>query len=162
VLNVFSNGEINYKLKGVHAKVSVIWNYKAPEGAGDTHFSVMKGTRANLEIRQGADEKYVPELYIKPHKNDAAYETALTGAFEKVKATYPGVELKKGKGQWQVRIPEQYRVGHEAHFGEGDGTLPGLPRSGQTAGLGSTQHAGQVLHYYHCPRDGPRKDGRFR
>jgi hypothetical protein len=73
---------------------------------------------ANLEIRQGADEKYVPELFIKPAKNDAAYETALTGAFEKVKAAYPGVELKKGKGQWQVLIPEKYRVGHEAHFGE--------------------------------------------
>jgi hypothetical protein len=28
------------------------------------------------------------------------------------------VELKKGKGQWQVLIPEKYRVGHEAHFGE--------------------------------------------
>ncbi len=118
VLNVFSNGEINYKLRGVNAKVSVIWNYKAPEGAGDTHFSVMKGTRANLEIRQGAEEKYVPELYIRPTKNDAAYETALTGAFEKIKAAYPGVELKKGKGQWQVFIPEKYRVGHEAHFGE--------------------------------------------
>jgi predicted dehydrogenase len=118
VLNVFSNGEINYKLKGVHAKVSVVWNYKAPEGAGDTHFSVMKGTRANLEIRQGADEKYVPELYIRPAKNDVAYETALTGAFKKIQDAYPGVELKKGKGQWRVLIPEKYRVGHEAHFGE--------------------------------------------
>jgi predicted dehydrogenase len=118
VLNVFSNGEINYKLKGVHAKVSVVWNYQAPEGAGDTHFSVMKGTRANLEIRQGADEKYVPELYIKPTRNDAAYETALAGAFQKIKIAYPGVELKKGKGQWQVLIPEKYRVGHEAHFGQ--------------------------------------------
>jgi predicted dehydrogenase len=118
VLNVFSNGEINYKLKGVHAKVSVVWNYQAPEGAGDTHFSVMKGTLADLEIRQGADEKYVPELYIKPAKNDPAYETALAGAFKKVEAAYPGVALKKSKGQWQVLIPEKYRVGHEAHFGE--------------------------------------------
>lgn len=118
VLNVFSNGEINYKLKGVHARVSVVWNYQAPEGAGDTHFSVMKGTRANLEIRQGADEKYVPELYIRPAKKDAAYETALTGAFGKITAAYPGVELKKGQGQWQVLIPEKYRTGHEAHFGE--------------------------------------------
>jgi predicted dehydrogenase len=118
VLNVFSNGEINYKLKGVHAKVSVVWNYKAPEGAGDTHFSVMKGTRASLEIRQGAGEKYVPELYIRPASNDAAYESALSGAFKKIAAAYPGLELKKGKGQWQVLIPEKYRVGHEAHFGQ--------------------------------------------
>jgi len=118
VLNVFSNGEINYKLKGVHAKVSVVWNYRAPEGAGDTHFSVMKGSRASLEIRQGADEKYVPELYIKPVKGDAAYATALTQSFKKIEAAYPGVALKKGARAWQVVIPEKYRTGHEAHFGE--------------------------------------------
>ncbi|WP_372936740.1 putative oxidoreductase C-terminal domain-containing protein, partial [Mariniphaga sediminis] len=40
ILKVYSNGEINYKLKGIHAKVSVIWNYQAPEGAGDTHYSI--------------------------------------------------------------------------------------------------------------------------
>jgi predicted dehydrogenase len=118
VLNVFSNGEINYKLKGVHAKVSVVWNYKAPEGAGDTHFSVMRGSLANLEIRQGADEKYVPELYIKAAKGDAAYEKAMMEAFETIKSKYPGVELKKGKGEWQLIIPQEYRVGHEAHFAE--------------------------------------------
>ena len=36
MLKVYSNGEINYKLRGVHAKVSVIWNFVAPEGTGDT------------------------------------------------------------------------------------------------------------------------------
>src|SRR5690606_31853565 len=35
-LKVFSNGEMNYTLKGVHAKISVIWNFQAPEGTGDT------------------------------------------------------------------------------------------------------------------------------
>ena len=43
VLKIYSNGEINYTLKGVHAKVSVIWAYKAPEGAGDTHYSISTG-----------------------------------------------------------------------------------------------------------------------
>jgi hypothetical protein len=44
-INVLCNGEINYTLKGVHAKVSVIWNYKAPDGTGDTHYSIMRGTK---------------------------------------------------------------------------------------------------------------------
>src|SRR6478609_1214446 len=64
ILNVYSNGEINYKLKNVHAKVSVIWNYKAPEGTGDTHYSIMRGSRANLIIQQGPEENYKPTLYI--------------------------------------------------------------------------------------------------
>ncbi len=119
-LNLFSNGEINYTLKGVHAKVSVIWNYEAPKGTGDTHFSVMKGSKANLVIRQGAEEKYVPELSIEPVKgiNATAYETALIQAFQSIQNKYPGLELKKLAGKWQVTIPEKYRVGHEAHFGE--------------------------------------------
>jgi len=56
LLKVYSNGEINYTLKGVHARVSVIWNFQAPEGTGDTHYSVMRGTRCNLTIRQGEAE----------------------------------------------------------------------------------------------------------
>ena len=47
VLSVFANGEINYRLKGVHARVSVRWNYRAPDGTGDTHYSIMRGTRCN-------------------------------------------------------------------------------------------------------------------
>jgi len=42
-LNVFANGEIVYQIKGVWAKVSVTWNYEAPPGGGDTHYSVMHG-----------------------------------------------------------------------------------------------------------------------
>ena len=36
-LYVYSNGGIDFAVNGVHAKVSVIWNFQAPEGAGDTH-----------------------------------------------------------------------------------------------------------------------------
>jgi hypothetical protein len=64
ILRVYSNGEINYELRGVHAKVSVTWAYKAPEGAGDTHYSILRGSKANLIIRQGADQQYKPTLYI--------------------------------------------------------------------------------------------------
>ncbi len=118
ILNVFSNGEINYQLKGVHAKVSVIWNYKAPEGGGDTHYSIMRGTVANLEIKQGAEQNYKPELYIKPLQNNSAYEKALTDAFAAIQKKFAGVELKKLKDGWQVVIPETYRNGHEAYFAQ--------------------------------------------
>ena len=57
ILKVYSNGEINYQLKGIHAKVSVVWSYQAPEGTGDTHYSIMRGTKANLVIRQGAEQR---------------------------------------------------------------------------------------------------------
>jgi predicted dehydrogenase len=117
-LLVYANGEINYRLKGKHAKVMVIWNYAAPEGAGDTHYSVMRGTKANLVIRQGEEQNYKPALYIEPTTNDAAFESVLNTQFTKVQAKYPGIELKKTEAGWEVQIPEKYRNGHEAHFGQ--------------------------------------------
>jgi len=120
ILNVYCNGEINYMIKDIHAKVSVVWNYQAPEGAGDTHFSIMKGSKANLVIRQGAEQNYKPALYIEPAALDnlKEYETALDKAFIKVSEKYPGVILNKLNDRWQAVIPEKYHVGHEAHFGQ--------------------------------------------
>jgi predicted dehydrogenase len=131
VLNIYCNGEISYRLRGVHAKVSVVWHYEAPAGAGDTHASVMRGTLASLEIRQGPAEQYVPELYLKPAQNSAAYETALAQAMAQVQAKFPGVELKKRAGEWLVVIPAQYRTGHEAHFAEVMQRFLGYLQAGQ-------------------------------
>ncbi len=116
ILKVFSNGEINYRLKGVHAKVSVKWAYQAPEGAGDTHNSIMRGTKANLVIRQGAEQNYKPSLYIEPLASSDAYATALMDGLKTIQAKHPGIELKKTTTGWEVIIPEKYKEGHEAHF----------------------------------------------
>jgi predicted dehydrogenase len=116
MLKIFSNGEINYTLKGVHARVSVIWRYKAPEGAGDTHYSIMRGTKANLVIRQSAEQKYKPTLYIEPIATDPSYANRLLEQIKVVQAKYPGIELKKNNKGWEVIVPEKYKEGHEAHF----------------------------------------------
>ena len=120
-LKLFCNGDILYKVKGVTAKVSVIWDYTFPKGGGDTHFSVMKGSKADLVIRQGKEQNYRPELFIEMANNvdKVSYEKELNSAMEKVIAEYPGVALKKVEDSvWLVDIPVEYRVGHEAHFGQ--------------------------------------------
>ena len=137
VLKVYSNGEINYTLKGVHAKVSVIWNFQAPEGSADTHFSLMRGSKCKLVIRQGEAEGYKPMLYIEPNEGTdlATFEASLKQAIDQVIASkYPGIEAKKAEeGSWVLDIPQKYKVGHEAHFGQvtekylgwiGQGMLP--------------------------------------
>jgi len=116
ILRVYCNGEINYKLRGVHAKVSVTWAYKAPEGAGDTHYSIMRGTLSNLIIRQGADQQYKPTLYVEPLTKDPAFEQVLMEKMKGVAAKYPGVEVSKNEQGWEVIIPDSYKEGHEAHF----------------------------------------------
>lgn len=113
-LEVFSNGEINYTVNGVHAKVSVIWNYQAPEGAGDKHYSIMRGSKANLIIRQGAEQNYKPTLYLQPLVDWD--ENVITKAFEELSKTYSGVSFEKKGDEYEVLIPERYKDGHEAHF----------------------------------------------
>ena len=120
ILNVFCNGEIIYKIKGVHAKVSVTWNYKAPEGTGDTHYSIMRGSKADMVIRQGEEQNYKATLYIEPVEisNIDSFEQKLNANFSKVADKYPGIALKRNGNSWEVLIPEEYRTGHEAHFAE--------------------------------------------
>lgn len=116
-LEVFSNGEMNYTLKGKHAKVSVIWNFQAPEGSADTHYSMMRGTKANLIIRQGKEENYRPALYVKLiDTEEAQLEKAIK---ETLQAKYPGIDLQKmPSGEFQVIVPDSYHNGHEAHFAQ--------------------------------------------
>jgi predicted dehydrogenase len=115
-LYIYCNGEINYNIKGVHAKTSVTWAYKAPAGTGDTHYSIMKGSRANLIIRQGPEENFKPNLYIEPLNDDDSYENLLMKNLKAIQGKYPGIELKRINNGWQVVIPEKYKEGHEAHF----------------------------------------------
>jgi predicted dehydrogenase len=119
-LHTYANGEIDYRIKGVHAKVSVLWNFEAPEGGGDSHFSVLRGSKANLVIRQGAAEAYQPVLSIEPVApvDAAGIASALEHALRQVRETYPGVDVKRSGDIWQVIVPASYHVGHEAHFAQ--------------------------------------------
>jgi len=122
LLSVFSNGEMLYKIKGVYARVSVVWKFEAPEGTGDTHYSIMRGTRCNLVVRQNKEQGYKPVLYVEmnPEVDLATFEKDLQTAMDQnISKKYPGITLKKSKDKvWQAEIPDTYKVGHEAHFGQ--------------------------------------------
>ena len=121
LLNVYCNGDIIYKIKGIHAKVSVVWNYTFPKGGGDTHFSVMRGSKSNLFIRQGEEQGYKPVLFIEAATGEdlVAYEKALQASMAKITAKYPGVLLHKvSENSWKAEAPAKYHIGHEAHFGQ--------------------------------------------
>lgn len=118
ILQTHANGEANYTLKGIHVKMIARWDYKAPEGSGDTHYSLLRGSLANLEIRQGAEEKFQPTLYVLPAKNDTAFQQNLQQAIAGLQARYAGVTIEKTAKGYKVVIPQSFKTGHEAHFGE--------------------------------------------
>jgi predicted dehydrogenase len=117
-IQVNCNGAFTYNINGVHAKVSVIWNYKAPEGTGDTHYSLMRGTKASLTIKQGKEENFKPTLYIEQRQKDAAFEDKLKASIQKISQTFPGIALVKINNGWTISVPEKYNDGHESHFAQ--------------------------------------------
>ena len=119
VLPCYSNGQMVYTLKGVYVKLSVSWDFEAPEGGGDTHHSLFRGSRAHVVIRQGKEQDYRPEVYVEPAPGaDAgAVAAALKKAVDALQGKFPGLQAEKQRGDsWHILIPEEYHIGHEAHF----------------------------------------------
>lgn len=118
VLPYYANGEMIYTMKDVHVKLAVTWDFQAPEGGGDTHHSLFRGTKANVIIRQEKEQSYQPELYVEPAQGASADELAasLKKAISELQSKYPGLALKRQANSWQVLIPDEHRIGHEAHF----------------------------------------------
>ncbi len=152
VLNVRQNGEVNYSIRGVHAKVTALWNFEAPPGAKDTHYALLRGTRANLVIKQGAEEKYAPTLYIEsvPGTSAPDFERAVRAAIAKLAVGWPGVEAKAAGKTWEIVVPEKYNLGHEAHFAQvtenylrylADGRMPEWETAGMLAKYYTTAEA---------------------
>jgi predicted dehydrogenase len=118
-LNVFANGEMIYQIKGIWAKVSVEWKYRAPEGGGDTHYSIMRGTKCDLVIKQTANEKFQTTLYVENLKGISMKEFTekLTTAIGTLPFDSLSIESVNDK-MLKINIPKKYRVTHEEHFAQ--------------------------------------------
>ncbi|HKP84741.1 MAG TPA: putative oxidoreductase C-terminal domain-containing protein [Blastocatellia bacterium] len=119
-LDYYCNGQVAYELRGVHVTLKVVWDYEAPAGAGDTHFAVFKGSKSRIEVRQGKEEKYRPELYVVPDGREKKPDVlaALKKKVEALQAKYPGLAVEDLGERLRVAIPDKYRVGHEEHFAQ--------------------------------------------
>jgi predicted dehydrogenase len=145
-LNVFANGEMVYKIKGVFAKVSVEWKYQAPPGGGDTHYSVMHGTKCDLIIRQGEEEKFLPTLYIGNVKGSTMND--FTSILKRVIKTLPydSLEVENiSRNTLKIIVPVKYRVTHEEHFGQVTAKFLEYLRAGK---LPEWEEAGMITKYY--------------
>jgi predicted dehydrogenase len=104
VIQIYANGEMDYTIKGVHTNVRSIWNYSAPEGEGDTHYTFIRGSRANLIVDNSG-------LSVEPTVPDTGdFEKTLFREFAAIQEKYPGVHLRKAGNRWQVVIPGEYRA----------------------------------------------------
>jgi hypothetical protein len=111
-LDYYCNTEVSYTVRGIHVQMDVLWRYEAPAGTGDTHRAIFRGSKSSIEIRQGAAENYKPELYV------VGQVPELAARMRALAARWPGIELEDRGQEALIRIPDRYRVGHEAHFAQ--------------------------------------------
>lgn len=118
-LPYFCNTRVSYAVRGVHVKLDVLWHFESP-GGGDTHLAVFRGGRSRVEVRQGRLEKYRPEVFVVANErhDHPAVRTAVEAHAARLQARFPGVKAVERGYEMTLTIPDRYRTGHEAHFGE--------------------------------------------
>src|SRR5262249_3411058 len=79
-VDYFCNNRVSYTLRGIHVQLDVLWMLQAEPGTGDSHHAVFQGSRSRVEVRQGVEEKFVPQLYVVPQ--DRSQTTSLRTALQ--------------------------------------------------------------------------------
>jgi hypothetical protein len=119
-LEYMCNNSVDYTLAGAHVSLSILWNWEAPPGAGDFYEATFRGSKSHVDLRQGKEEKFIPELYVVPNSPSMQNEVydALKAKVKALQARYPGLSVEQRTGEAKIVIPQQFRVGHEEHFAQ--------------------------------------------
>jgi predicted dehydrogenase len=116
----YCNTNVSYAVRGVHVWLNVSWSFEAGPGIGDRHLARFRGTRSQIEVRQGPAEQFLPEVYVVPcdFVDLPGVKAAVLHRIEELQARYPGVAIEEVEDKLRLVIPDALRVGHEAHFGQ--------------------------------------------
>jgi predicted dehydrogenase len=117
-LECFANNRVIYRLRGVFVQLDIRWDFEAAPGAKDSELAVFQGERARIEVRQGPEEKYVPEVFVLPNRAElkAPVLAALVRRVNALQQTTPGLAIEDLGERLRIILPARHRVGHEAHF----------------------------------------------
>ncbi len=117
-LDYFANNRVAYAVRGIRVELVIKWDFEAPPGMKDTELAIFRGSTSRVEVRQGREEEYRPEVYVVPNRAEAKAEVlrALRRKVEALQRAYPGLAIEEQSGRFRVVIPDRYRIGHEEHF----------------------------------------------
>lgn len=100
-VEVYSNGYILARIKGVMVKINVQWNFEAPNSSGDTFSAIYRCENGFLRVVQDMTTNFSKEIFITQYdQEDSDEDTHII-----------------------VNIPEAARTGHEEHFNLVTGTF---------------------------------------
>ena len=111
VLNVYSNGKIDFEVCGLPVSIYMRWDYAPEAGSGDRFHEVIPGSRSSIEIVQDASTGFSRRLFLNTEPELASQVEAM------LCKKWPGVSLESsGDGRYVVNIPQEYKHPHEEHF----------------------------------------------
>jgi predicted dehydrogenase len=118
-LEYFCNNTVRYTIRGIHTRLDVKWDYEAAPGSSDTEFALFRGDRSRIEVRQGKEQNYRPEVFVVPNKpSEKPVVLAAVGRrVGALQAEYPGIAAVDAGREIHIVVPDALRIGHEAHFG---------------------------------------------
>lgn len=117
-LDYFCNTLVSYMVRGVQVKLNVLWDLQAAAGSGDTHLAIFRGTRSRVEVRQGAEQNFRPELYVVPLGGLDSIRASLEMKIRDLQERFAGIGIKDAGKEFHITIPDRFRIGHEAHFAQ--------------------------------------------
>ena len=114
-IKYLANGSCVFTIRGVHVLMKVGWQFQAQVGAQDSYLALYRGTRSTIELRAGAEEHYVPEIYVSPGQgvSRAELEMNLKAALARLSGRYTGLSLEEADGRFHVLIPKASRAGDD-------------------------------------------------
>ena len=153
-LSYFGNAELSFRLRGVTVALNTRWDLSEPAGGGDTHRSVIRGTRAEIRVELGAETGFRRRLSVVPRLDaeqpraapDRTVAAALDRTIAAWQSQYPGVAMVAAGSGWEIRVPRELDTGHESHFPLVlDDFLAMVDRGGAPPGLAADTLAKYVL-----------------
>lgn len=107
ILDVYCNGVITCKVKGVPMRIDMRWDFESPDGTSGSFSSVNKGSGATLYIRQDAGTQFRRRLLVEcPPETAERIGNLLSEKF-------PQVVMTPEDGLYRI---EMSGAGHEDHF----------------------------------------------
>jgi hypothetical protein len=109
-LQYFTNNDAVFSIRGVHVYLAVKWEYEAAAGVKDSYFASYQGSQSRIDVREGAAEQYVPEVFVIPSPENQPTVLA------KLKRKLPQFTFEQNGGAIHVVIPLQNRTPDDRYF----------------------------------------------
>jgi predicted dehydrogenase len=115
-LAYFGNAELSFRLAEVRVALDTRWDLSEAAGGGDTHRTVIRGTRAEIRVELSAATGFRRRLSVLPRHDADRLRAALERMVAAWQGEHPGVALSAAGAGWEIRVPRALDHGHESHF----------------------------------------------